>query len=127
VRSVTGAEPTTVISSFSKRNTTLRDVPKKAIGSVPKDFFCRDIADGKGRWTYQMRANTQHDQPFWPLNTIVVLLGITEGFDVDLVGLVDLICRSVTDEDGFTVDVRECWQVEEENEEKESERRRKKR
>jgi len=49
-----------------------------------------------------MGTNTEHDQPFGSLNTVVVVLRVTEGLDVDLVGIGDLVGSSVTDEDGLS-------------------------
>ena len=51
--------------------------------------------------TTQMGANTQHDQPLGALDTVLIGLGVSEGGDVDFVGLVDLVLGSVTDEDGL--------------------------
>jgi hypothetical protein len=52
--------------------------------------------------TTQVGAHTEHDQPFGSLDTVVVGLGITERLDVDLVGLLNLVGGSVSDENGFT-------------------------
>jgi len=49
-------------------------------------FRCRNSPD------------TQHDEPFWPLGSIAVLLWVTQCLDVDLVGLVNLVGGSVSDE-----------------------------
>lgn len=52
-----------------------------------------------GRVTKIEASLTQHDKPLGVLGTIAILLGVSEGRDVDLVGLVDLILGSVSDED----------------------------
>jgi hypothetical protein len=72
MRTVAWAEPSSVVTSLTNWDTT------------------------------QMGADTQHDQPLWSLDTLSIGLGVTEGGDVDLVGLVDFLGRSVTDENWLT-------------------------
>jgi hypothetical protein len=71
VRTVARAEPTAVVTSLANGHTT------------------------------QVGADTQHDKPLRLSGTGAVLLGISEKRDVDLVGLVDLVLGSVSDEDGL--------------------------
>lgn len=66
-----GAEPSTVITRFTNRHTT------------------------------QMCADAQHDEPFWLLHTVSVLLGVAERRDLHGVGFVDFGGRAVPDEDGL--------------------------
>jgi len=47
-------------------------------------------------------ALTQHHQPLGFLNTIRVVLGITELSNVDCICLRDFICSAVTDENGLS-------------------------
>ena len=49
----------------------------------------------------QGRKHTQHDQPLGLLDTLLVGLGIAQGGDVDLVGLINLALGTVADEDGL--------------------------
>lgn len=72
MRAVAGAEPTTEVAGLANRYTT------------------------------KMCANAQHDQPFGLLYTILVGLGVSQGSNVNLVGLVDLVGCSVSDEDGLS-------------------------
>jgi hypothetical protein len=46
-------------------------------------------------------SRTQHDEPLRLSGTGAVLLGVSERRNVDLVGLVDLVLGSVSDEDGL--------------------------
>ena len=48
-----------------------------------------------------MEGRTKHDEPLGLLDTVGVGLGVTEGGNVDLVGLFDLRRGTVTDEDGL--------------------------
>jgi hypothetical protein len=50
-----------------------------------------------------MGTNTEHDQPLGSLNTVVVLLRVTKGLDVDLVGIGNLVGGSVTDKDRLSI------------------------
>ena len=52
--------------------------------------------------TAQVCADSQHDEPLWLLDTIGVLLGITEGRDLDGIGFFDFGRGAVADEDGLT-------------------------
>jgi hypothetical protein len=45
--------------------------------------------------------HTQHDEPLRLLDAVLVGLGVAEGGDVDLVGLVNLLLGTVADEDGL--------------------------
>jgi len=54
-----------------------------------------------------MGTNTEHDQPLGSLNTVVVVLRVTEGLDVDLVGIGNLVGGSVTDKDRLSIEGRE--------------------
>ena len=47
-------------------------------------------------------SRTQHNTPLRLLDTVVVGLRVTEGSDVDLVGLGDLVLGTVSDEDGLS-------------------------
>jgi hypothetical protein len=42
---------------------------------------------------------TNHDQPFWLLDTILIPLGIAQCFDLDVPGLLDVLGGSVSDKD----------------------------
>lgn len=44
---------------------------------------------------------TQHDKPLGLLDTVVISLGISQTGDIDLVGGVDLVLGSVSDENGL--------------------------
>jgi hypothetical protein len=44
---------------------------------------------------------TQHDEPLRLLDTVLIGLGVAEGRDVNLVGLVNLLLGTVADEDGL--------------------------
>jgi hypothetical protein len=44
-------------------------------------------------------ARTNHDQPFWLLNTVFIPFGISQCLDFDVLGFLDLVCGSVADED----------------------------
>lgn len=46
--------------------------------------------------------HTKHNQPLGVLHTLLIGLGVTERSDIDLVGLVDFILGTVTDEHGLT-------------------------
>lgn len=50
----------------------------------------------------EAKIHTQHDKPLGLLDTVVIGLGITEGGNVNLVGLGNLVGGTVTDEDGLT-------------------------
>lgn len=71
MRSVAGTEPTTIITSLTNRDTS------------------------------QMRANSQHDKPFRLLDTVGISLRVTEGLNLDGVGLLNLGGSAVADEDGL--------------------------
>lgn len=43
--------------------------------------------------------HTNHDQPLRLLNTILILLGIPQCLDLDVLGLLDLVGGSVANED----------------------------
>ena len=51
--------------------------------------------------TTQVRADTKHDKPLWPLRPVLVALRIAELFPVLRPRLVDLALRPVTNEDGL--------------------------
>lgn len=44
-------------------------------------------------------AHTKHDQPLRILDTVLVRLGVPKGGDLNVVGLIDLLLSTVTDED----------------------------
>jgi hypothetical protein len=44
-------------------------------------------------------AHTNHDQPFWLLDTILIPLRVPQCLDFDVLGFLDLVCGSVADED----------------------------
>lgn len=48
-----------------------------------------------------MSADTQHDQPFRLLNAVRIGLRVSQGLNLDGVGLFDLVGCSVADEDGL--------------------------
>lgn len=83
MRSVARAEPSTKISGFSDWHTS------------------------------QVGADSQHHQPFGLLHSVVVILRISQGLDIHLVGLVDFVQGSVSDENGlslpFNDDVGTFW------------------
>lgn len=56
--------------------------------------MCRKIENGDN-------GLTQHDKPLGLLDTVVVSLGISQTGDIDLVGRVDLVLGSVSDENGL--------------------------
>lgn len=45
--------------------------------------------------------HTKHDQPLRVLHTVLVLLRVTEGGNLDAVGFIDLFLGTVTNEDGL--------------------------
>jgi len=53
------------------------------------------------RYTTQMCAYANHDQPFRLLNTVLVWFGVSKGFPFCVLGFFDLAFSSVTDEDGL--------------------------
>lgn len=71
MRTVAGTEPATVIASLTDGDAT------------------------------QVGANAQHDEPLGVLDAVGILLGVAQGRDLHLVGLVDLIGSAVADEDGL--------------------------
>lgn len=70
--SVAGAEPAAKVSSLTNGHTT------------------------------QMGADSDHDQPLGLLHSLVVSLGVSQGSNVDLVGLFNLFGGSVSDENGLS-------------------------
>ncbi len=78
---------------------TARDVVVGAVAGAEPAAVVTGLADGH---TTQVGADTQHDQPFRALNTVVIGLGVTEGLPLGLAGLGDLILGAVTDENGLT-------------------------
>lgn len=83
VGTVTWAEPTTKVTSLTDRDTT------------------------------QVGTDTQHDQPFRLLDTLVISLRVSQRRNIDLVGLLNLIAGSVSDENWLTLplnnDVASLW------------------
>lgn len=75
-----------------------RDVVVGAVAGAEPAAKVTGLANGD---TTQVGADTQHDQPLGALDTVLVGLGVSEGGDVDFIGLVDLVLGSVTDEDGL--------------------------
>lgn len=59
-----------------------------------------------------MGANPQHDEPFRLLDAVGISLRVSQGFDLDGVGFLDLVGCSVADEDGlaspFDNDLEDC-------------------
>lgn len=51
--------------------------------------------------------HTKHDQPLRVLHTVLVLLRVTEGGNLDAVGFVDLFLGTVTNEDGLATPLDE--------------------
>lgn len=72
MRSVTRAEPSTIVTGFTNRHTT------------------------------QVGAHAQHDKPLGSLNAGLVGLGVTKRLDVDSVGFFDFIGSTVADENGLS-------------------------
>ena len=72
MRTVAWAEPSTIVSSLADRHTT------------------------------QVSADTQHDEPLWLLDTVSIRLWVTKCLPVKVLGLLDLVCSSVTDENWLT-------------------------
>ena len=104
VGTVTRAEPTTVCWGPTKTSSVCASLCLDHVG-VRRRLTVTGLTQGD---TTQVGADTEHDQPLGSLNTVVVLLRITEGLDVDLVGLVDLVGGSVTDKDGLSADRCGC-------------------
>jgi hypothetical protein len=46
-------------------------------------------------------VHTQHDKPLGVLDTLIVGLGVSQASNVDLVGSVNFVLGSVSDEDGL--------------------------
>lgn len=46
-----------------------------------------------------VRIRTNHDQPLWLLDTVLILLGVSQCLDLDVLGLLDLVGGSVANED----------------------------
>lgn len=46
--------------------------------------------------------HTNHDQPFWLLDTVSIGLWISQSLNLDVLGLLNLVGGSVSDEDGLT-------------------------
>jgi hypothetical protein len=44
-------------------------------------------------------AHTNHDQPFWLLDTILIPLRVSQCLDLNVLGFLDLVCCAVADED----------------------------
>jgi hypothetical protein len=66
-------------------------------GAEPSTEVTR-LTDGH---TTQVRADTDHDQPLGLLDTVLVLLRVTQGLDFDVLGFLDLFGGTVADEDGL--------------------------
>lgn len=69
--SMARAEPASKVSSFANRHTT------------------------------QVRAHTQHDEPFGLLDAVAVGLGVAQCFPFGVFGCFDLVFGAVADKDGF--------------------------
>jgi hypothetical protein len=48
-----------------------------------------------------MRANSEHDKPFWFLDSVRVFLRVTKGRYIHVVGLINLFLGTMPDEDGL--------------------------
>lgn len=81
-------------SSNSSRNIVVRTVARAEPSSVISSLSNGD--------TTQVGADTQHDEPLSSLRPVLVAFRITQRLDVDCAGLVDLVLRSVSDEDGLS-------------------------
>jgi hypothetical protein len=75
-----------------------RDIVVGAVARAEPATKVTGLANGD---TTQVGADTQHDQPLGALDTVLIGLRVSEGGDVDFVGLVDLVLGSVADEDGL--------------------------
>lgn len=75
-----------------------RDIVVGAVARAEPTTKVTGLTNGD---TTQVGADTQHDQPLGALDTVLIGLGVSEGGDVDFVGLVDLVLGSVADEDGL--------------------------
>lgn len=75
-----------------------RDIVVGAVARAEPATIVTGLTNGD---TTQVGADTQHDQPLGALDTVLIGLGVSEGGDVDFVGLVDLVLGSVADEDGL--------------------------
>ena len=53
------------------------------------------------RYTTQVGANTEHDEPFRFLGTRLVGFGVAEGLDLHTTSFLDLVGGTVADEDGL--------------------------
>jgi len=103
VRTVARAEPSSIISSLSDGDTT----QVRAAVSGPRHKAETGEVSGPGEeWggrtcDARIRAyspDTQHDEPLGSLGSVAILLRVSQRLDVDGVGLVDLVRRSVSDE-----------------------------
>ena len=83
MRTVAWAEPSSVVTRLSDGDTTQ---VRAGISAFIKYLF-RHYA-----------PNTQHDQPLGSLGSVAILLRVSQRLDVDGVGLVDLVRRSVSNE-----------------------------
>lgn len=85
MRTVARAEPSSVVTGLTDGNTTQMRADLIRVVSKRREK-CVGI------------AYTQHDKPLWPLHSVVISLGITQALDVNLVGLLNLVGSSVSDE-----------------------------
>ncbi len=53
-------------------------------------------------WSKFGLARTNHNQPFWLLDTVLIPLRIPQRLDLDVLGLLDLVCGAMADEDWLT-------------------------
>lgn len=122
---VAGAEPTAVVAGLADGDTaemradtcgglvsgTALAVGVLWVGPGGMCVRCAEVTCcaglvGRGnRWSRGFRlagmSPTQHYKPLGLLDAVVVLFGVAEGADVDLVGLGDLAGGPVPDEDGL--------------------------
>lgn len=76
-----------------------RNIVVRTVARAEPSTVVTSLTDGH---TAQVCADSHHDEPLWPLDTVGVLLGITEGLDLDGVGFFNFGGGAVADEDGLT-------------------------
>lgn len=112
VGAVAGAEPTAEVAGLADGDTT-------QMGADTCEEVCQWMSpcpEGSPPSPVS-RGLTQHDEPLGLLDTLLVGLGVAQGGDVDLVGLIDLGLGAVADEDGLAspldddLDFASAWNV----------------
>jgi hypothetical protein len=77
---------------------TAGDIVVRAVARAEPASKVTSLANGD---TTQVRADTQHDEPFGLLDAVLVGLGVAQGFPLGVFGFFDLGLGAVADEDGL--------------------------